>query len=113
MTMVVVIANKAILYTQLRVLAGLPFALLYDHSGIGNLRIATGVVIVQMRVNNDIDVLRTEVHFAQLRGDFVTRLKMNRCPAGHLAQARSIVGLHCNMHAGIKQDIALGMLDQV
>src|SRR6266436_7317159 len=91
-----------------------PLALLNDHHGVGDQRVAADMVEMEMRVDDDIDLRRIAVDRLQPGADFLARPIVER---EQIRRARSDppgrVVLAVRMHAGIEQHGPLGVLYQI
>ena len=107
--------EEADLGRRLGILRGLPFALLHDHGGVGHQFVAAGVVEMQMRIDDEVDLAGIAVDRFQPRlhvvlGAVLLEAEDARHP---LAEPPGGVGAALRMHAGVEQGASLGMLDQV
>jgi hypothetical protein len=99
----------------LGILRRLPFALLHHHGGVGHELVAAGMVEMQVRVDDEVDLAGIAVDRFQLRLHVVIGAEMLEAEDARrpLADPAGSVGAQLRMHAGVEQRAALGMLDQV
>jgi hypothetical protein len=97
------------------ILRGLPFALLHDHGGVGHQLVAAGVVEMQVRVDDEVDLAGVAVDRLQpgLHVVLGAVLLEAEDPRDPLAQPASGVRTALRMHAGVEHGPSLGVLDQV
>src|SRR5438105_884412 len=92
----------------------LPLTLLNDHHRVGNERVASDMVEVKMRVDDDVDPRRVAADRLEPRADLLAWTVVEREQADEpLSEARGGVALAGRMHTGVEQGCPLGMLDQV
>src|SRR6185312_1946763 len=93
----------------------LPFAPLNHDGGIGHELVAAGMVEMQVRVDDEVDLAGITVDRFQLRLHVIVRTEMLEPeePRGPLADPAGGVAAQLRVHAGIEQCPPLGMLDHV
>ena len=98
---------------QLRHLACFPLAPLDDDARVGHQQIAAGVVEVEMRVDDEVDVLRFDAELHEPRFHLFAAAVVHMEMLGDATQPGFGVVLAIRVEAGVEQDAALGMVDQV
>jgi hypothetical protein len=114
MAEVVILTVKAALRGDVRVQSGVPFAALNDDGRVRDQRVATDMVEMQMRSDDQFDAAGIAAEHGKACGNFFAGMVIEAEQAGYSrADPPGGIVLAGGVHAGIEQRRALWMLDQI